>query len=174
MPIGATPSETDEDLKPDPAIKSTPAEMPTTPNSSTMPVNDEEPPVVEATPATTTLPAFPTYTYVPPTAPVPPTTMAAVLLTGSLKGTAPNAFTRDHGKSNQFLREFRQYKRNNRMHEMMISPYARVGLALSFICGDAVDDWIDVTFGLEVNTDVTGMTPRQQYIVMDLLNQSAG
>ncbi|KAH9015952.1 hypothetical protein EDB83DRAFT_2528882 [Lactarius deliciosus] len=88
-------------------------------------ISDEEPPTTRAAPVTATLPAFPAYAYVPPIAPVPPTTMATrAPLMGSLKGTAPNVFTSDRKKSDQFLREFRQYRRNNRTHEMILNPFS--------------------------------------------------
>ncbi|KAH9029667.1 hypothetical protein EDB85DRAFT_1965419 [Lactarius pseudohatsudake] len=69
--------------------------------------------------------------------------MAAVPLTGALKGTPPTIFTGNRAESEQFLREFRQWRRTNRNHELVLSPYQRVGLALGLIRGPAVNDWGD-------------------------------
>ncbi|KAH9040624.1 hypothetical protein EDB85DRAFT_2140308 [Lactarius pseudohatsudake] len=105
----------------------------------------------------TVLPIFPTYAHVTtgtpfapfiphvPAAPITPFPLMAAPapLTGSLKGIPPTVFTGDRGKSKQFLRKFRQFKRNNRTHEMMTVPYTRVGLTLSLIRGPAIDDWVD-------------------------------
>ncbi|KAH9009448.1 hypothetical protein EDB85DRAFT_1903063 [Lactarius pseudohatsudake] len=113
--------------------------------------DDEEP---AAQPVSATLPVFPTYATAtivappPPIRPLTPVTPVILMaapppLTGSLKGITPTIFAGDREKSKQFLRKFRQYKRNNRTLKIMTTPYARVGLALSLIRGPTIDDWVD-------------------------------
>ncbi|KAH9063700.1 hypothetical protein EDB83DRAFT_2519861 [Lactarius deliciosus] len=70
--------------------------------------------------------ACPVVPAIPTTAPA----MAAVPLTGAFKGAAPTTFTGNRTESEQFLREFRQFCRNNCNHESFISLYLRVGLSM--------------------------------------------
>ncbi|KAH9083552.1 hypothetical protein EDB83DRAFT_27286 [Lactarius deliciosus] len=70
--------------------------------------------------------------------------MAAVPLTGAFKPAIPTTFAGNRAESEQFLREFRQFRRNNRDHASILSPYLRVGLACSFIRGPIVNDWVDI------------------------------
>ena len=65
----------------------------------------------------------------------PPTTMA-------LQGTPPAIFDGTRSKSAAFLREFLRFKRLNHAAPVMTEPYTRVILALSYMKGPLVDDWV--------------------------------
>ncbi|KAH9030739.1 hypothetical protein EDB85DRAFT_2146471 [Lactarius pseudohatsudake] len=118
--------------------------------------------LLEETIAPATVPIFPTYAAVvsgsrpqthiptPPAAPPPIVSMTAVPLTGALKGTPPTIFAGNRAESVQFLREFRQYRRLNRTHDLVLNPYSRITLACSLIRGPAVNDWVDM---MERTTD---------------------
>src|SRR5580692_10743042 len=57
-------------------------------------------------------------------------------------GTEPTIFTGNRSQSDKFLKEFKLYKLLNEANESMAIPYKRAALALSFIRGPLVDDWV--------------------------------
>jgi hypothetical protein len=59
-----------------------------------------------------------------------------------LRGDPPAAFTGDRDKSDDFLREFDMYRSLNELHELMTVPYFRAMLALSYMKGPRVSDWV--------------------------------
>src|SRR5580704_6947431 len=61
---------------------------------------------------------------------------------GKWNGTEPTIFTGDRSQSDKFLKEFKLYKLLNEANESMAIPYKRAALALSFIRGPLVDDWV--------------------------------
>ncbi|KAH9041465.1 hypothetical protein EDB83DRAFT_2641797 [Lactarius deliciosus] len=69
--------------------------------------------------ATYIVPAIPAV----PVAPIAAPAMAAAPLTGAFKGAIPTTFAGNRAESKQFLREFRQFRRNNRDHASILSPY---------------------------------------------------
>jgi hypothetical protein len=62
---------------------------------------------------------------------------------GSLRGNPPEVFTSVRSKSDKFLQEFRLYHLTNHRLEVMRSSVKRVALALSYIWGPNVDDWVE-------------------------------
>ncbi|KAH8981475.1 hypothetical protein EDB86DRAFT_430169 [Lactarius hatsudake] len=68
----------------------------------------------------------------------------AAPVTNAFRGAIPTTFAGNRAESEQFLREFRQFRRNNRTHDSIINPYSRVGLACSYIRGPIVNDWVDL------------------------------
>ncbi|KAH8986575.1 hypothetical protein EDB92DRAFT_2021182 [Lactarius akahatsu] len=84
----------------------------------------------------------PTVSAVPSAPPV--VSMAAAPLTGALKGTPPTLFTGNRADSEQFLREFRLYRKLNRDHTLMQNPYSRVICVLGFIRGPTINNWVNI------------------------------
>ena len=83
----------------------------------------------------------------------PPTTMSAdatvtapapapAPTSGSLKGVAPSIFSGDRSRSETFLNDFVLYQMINRNNESMKIPFYRVLMALSYIKGPLVEDWV--------------------------------
>ena len=83
----------------------------------------------------------------------PPTTMSADATTvapaptpahtsGGLKGVAPGIFSGDWSRSETFLNNFTLYQMINRSNESMRIPFYRVLMALSYIKGPLVEDWV--------------------------------
>ena len=62
---------------------------------------------------------------------------------GGLKGNMPTVFDGDRSKSDQFLREFCILMMSNRGHHAIMVPLDRIGVALSYIRGKKVDDWVE-------------------------------
>ena len=54
-------------------------------------------------------------------------------------------FDGDRSKSDQFLREFHILMLLNHGHHAMATPLDRIGVALSYIRGKKVDDWVELT-----------------------------
>jgi hypothetical protein len=61
---------------------------------------------------------------------------------GGLDGAPPKPFDGDRSKTSQFIKEFELFKMINFAHRKMRTPATRVGLALSYIKGDKVNDWV--------------------------------
>jgi hypothetical protein len=61
---------------------------------------------------------------------------------GILKGAMPTTFNGDCAKTDQFIREFRLYHVVNLDNATIVSPFCWVALALTFMCGPKVDDWV--------------------------------
>ena len=62
---------------------------------------------------------------------------------GNLQGKAPETFDGDKGKSKAFLSNLRIYFKLNRKKEDIQNYYSRVLLALSFIKGPNMVDWVN-------------------------------
>jgi hypothetical protein len=62
---------------------------------------------------------------------------------GSLKGKAPKVFDRDRSKSKAFISDLRIYFQINQHKPNVTNCYSRVLLALSFIKGPNIVNWVD-------------------------------
>ena len=60
-----------------------------------------------------------------------------------MKGNPPTIFSGDRSKSDDFLREFKIYRMANSQNNSMLVPLDRIGLAISFIRGPNVNDWVE-------------------------------
>jgi Retrotransposon gag protein len=72
---------------------------------------------------------------------------------GSLRGKAPEVFNGDRTKSKNFISDLRIYFQINRNHKDVKNAYSRTLLALSFIKGPNVVNWVDQEFN-RVNEDL--------------------
>jgi hypothetical protein len=54
----------------------------------------------------------------------------------------PTTFDGNHAKMDQFIREFGLYHMVNLDNTTIVSPFRHVVLALMFMCGPKVDDWV--------------------------------
>jgi hypothetical protein len=61
---------------------------------------------------------------------------------GALKGAVPTTFNDDQAKTDQFIREFGLYQVVNLNNATIVSPFQQVALALTFMRGPKVDDWV--------------------------------
>ena len=61
---------------------------------------------------------------------------------GALKGHAPEIFDGNRQKTTKFVREFDLWRMCNINAEVMTNPFQRVAVALSYIKGSCVDDWV--------------------------------
>jgi hypothetical protein len=61
---------------------------------------------------------------------------------GSLKGTAPSIFDGNRKNTKQFTQEFTLYRMINQESATMKSAYTRTTLALSFMRGPSINDWV--------------------------------
>ena len=59
-----------------------------------------------------------------------------------MKGNPPTIFSGDQSKSDDFLREFKIYRMANSQNNSMLIPLNRIGLAISFIRGPNVNNWV--------------------------------
>ena len=66
---------------------------------------------------------------------------APVTVKGAFTGTAPSTFNEDRARSKQFMREFTLFRALNDNHELILNPYKRVIVALSFFKGPKIEDW---------------------------------
>jgi hypothetical protein len=79
---------------------------------------------------------------------VPPTAAAAAIpnilgvQNGALKGAVSTTFDGDRAKTNQFIHKFGLYHVVNLDNATIVSPFRRVALALTFMHGQKVDDWV--------------------------------
>ena len=75
--------------------------------------------------------------------PVQPAFMAQAPATvkGAFTGTAPSTFNGDRAQSKQFMREFILFRALYDNHELILNPYKRVIVALSFFKGPKIEDW---------------------------------
>jgi hypothetical protein len=83
----------------------------------------------------------------PPGAMPPAAAAAAVpnipgIQNGALKGAVPTMFNGDHTKTDQFICEFGLYQVVNLDNATIISPFQHVALALTFMHGPKVDNWV--------------------------------
>ena len=60
-----------------------------------------------------------------------------------MKGNPPTIFTGDRSKSDDFLQEFKIYCMANSQNNSMLVPLDRISLAISFIRGPMVNDWVE-------------------------------
>jgi hypothetical protein len=59
-----------------------------------------------------------------------------------LKGTAPAIFDGNRKNTKQFTQEFTLYRMINQESPTMRNAYTRTALALSFMRGPAINDWV--------------------------------
>jgi Retrotransposon gag protein len=83
----------------------------------------------------------------PPGGPAPTPAAAALpnlpgIQNGALKGAVPTTFDGDQAKTDQFIQEFGLYHVVNLNNATIISPFRRIALALTFMHGPKVDDWV--------------------------------
>ena len=60
-----------------------------------------------------------------------------------LRGLPPALFDGNRKKSEDFLREFQLFRGLNENHELMTNPYFRSMLALSYMRGHNIKDWVE-------------------------------
>ena len=102
-----------------------------------------------------------------PAAPIPPPAQQAGALpgaNGAMKGHAPKIFDGQRKNAAKFMREFGLWKICNVQNEAMINPFQRIALALSYMKGPKVDDWVlqqgdNLTVRVQGNTLVNPMIP---------------
>jgi hypothetical protein len=73
-----------------------------------------------------------------------------------LRGSAPEFFDGSRSKSENFLRQFSIWKGLNEDHQLMVTPFFRVMLALSYMRGPMIQDWVDIQLA-----DLSDKTTRQ-------------
>ena len=61
---------------------------------------------------------------------------------GGLAGQPPPQFHGDRTKSKRFLQKFELWALTNQDHEQMQVPWKWAALFLTFLNGEAVDDWV--------------------------------
>ena len=102
-----------------------------------------------------------------PAAPNPPPAQQAGVLpgaNGAMKGHAPEIFDGQRKNAAKFMREFGLWKICNVRNEAMINPFQRIALALSYMKGPKVDDWVlqqgdRLTIHVQGNTLINLMIP---------------
>ena len=57
----------------------------------------------------------------------------------------PTVFNGDRSKSDQFLQKFHILMLSNHRHHAMATPLNHIGVALSYIRGKKVNDWVELT-----------------------------
>ena len=62
---------------------------------------------------------------------------------GSLRGKQPSVFDGTRSKADNFWRAFKIYHILNKDTNTIKSPFNRAALAISFIAGPNVDDWVE-------------------------------
>ena len=67
---------------------------------------------------------------------------------GNLRGRAPEIFDGDRSKTKNFITELKVYFQLNRNKQDVKNRYSRVLLALSFIKGPKVVNWVNAQFDL--------------------------
>jgi Zinc knuckle len=81
---------------------------------------------------------------------------------GSMRGHPPEIFDGNRKNTNKFMKEFTLWKLCNMGNQGMANPFSRVALALSYMKGSNVDDWVsrkvDETFW-KVYGDQTRVPP---------------
>ena len=102
-----------------------------------------------------------------PAAPIPPPAQQAGALPGAngvMKGHAPKIFDGQRKNAAKFMCEFGLWKICNVWNEAMINPFQRIALALLYMKGPKVDDWVlqqgdNLTIRVQGNTLVNPMIP---------------
>ena len=64
---------------------------------------------------------------------------------GALRGHPPEIFNGQQKNTQKFMKEFTLWKMCNLQNEAMTNPFQRIALALSYIKGPRVDDWVAKT-----------------------------
>lgn len=77
-----------------------------------------------------------------PQHPGPPIGQPPPPMSGGLKGTAPAIFDGNRTNTKQFSQEFSLYRMINQETAVMRNAYTRTALALSFMRGPAINDWV--------------------------------
>jgi len=76
-------------------------------------------------------------------------------INGDLIGHPPIIFDGDRSKADQFITQFRMLSIINNTHAVIINPMQRVVLALTYIRGPKVDDWVSQQYNA-LSTKVSG------------------
>ena len=74
--------------------------------------------------------------------PMPQIGPHALTANGGLKGTTPTIFDGNRKHTKQFTQEFTLYRMINQDSPTMCNAYTRTTLALSFMRGPAINDWV--------------------------------
>ncbi len=74
--------------------------------------------------------------------PVPQVGQPLAFMDGGLKGTVPANFDGNRKNTKQFTQEFSLYRMINQDSTTMRNPYTRVVLALLFMRGPAINNWV--------------------------------
>jgi hypothetical protein len=74
----------------------------------------------------------------------------------SLVGKEPTVFDGNRSKSEAFIQEFELYMNVNIEAHVIENPYRRLFLALSYMKGPKIDDWVRLIIG-QVNVRVNGL-----------------
>jgi hypothetical protein len=92
---------------------------------------------------------------------------------GNFRGKAPDVFDGDRTKSKAFISNMVVYFKINRNHPNIRNPYTRVYIALSFIKGPNVVNWVDVQFQrVEDNLiDIAGGDEMDSALWVDFVDQ---
>ena len=61
---------------------------------------------------------------------------------GALKGHTPKMFNRNRANTQKFIQEFDLWKMCNMDNQAMLQPFLHAALALSYIKGPKVDNWV--------------------------------
>ena len=92
---------------------------------------------------------------------------------GNFQGKAPDVFDKDRTKSKVFISDLKIYFRINRNHPDVKNYHMRVFVALSFIKGPNVVNWVDAQFRrAEDNlTDLAGGDKNDADLWTDFINE---
>jgi hypothetical protein len=92
---------------------------------------------------------------------------------GNFRGKAPDVFDGDRTKSKAFISNMVVYFKINHNHPDIRNPYTRVYIALSFIKGPNVVNWVDVQFQrVEDNLiDIAGGDKMDSALWVDFVDQ---
>ena len=74
---------------------------------------------------------------------------------GELIGLPPTTFDGDRSKTDQFITRFGLYRILNQRNSVFTNPERRIALALTYISGPKVDDWVSQQFNA-LSTKVVG------------------
>ena len=89
-------------------------------------------------------------------APAPATAAAPTPSNGGMRGIQPPIFDGTRAHADDFWAQFRRYKMVNHTHDSMTKAYDRVLMALTYICGPMINDWVnDQENKLITRTDTT-------------------
>ena len=62
---------------------------------------------------------------------------------GGMRGVPPTIFDGTQSCTDDFWGQFQRFKLVNRTHEAMKIPFDQVLMALTYMCGPLINDWVD-------------------------------